>query len=298
LSRLGRQEEALEKYRESLILREKHGYIRAAEVSRNNVAAILKQRGRFNEALVEFEKLLEIGKESNDLGRISITLNHIGDIYRIQGRAREALERHEEALRIVTSGEYQSARKEAESSEDEEGKFIGRRAITLRYLSEAHYELGELDKSLQCCTDALEISRSRGDIVGEGKALYHRGIALLGKKYIEGAIQSLSEALTILEEREPRWVGTVRNGLALAYIAQGDKRRALTNAWEAVESFTSLRSYNLGDARFTLAQSYLTTGDKDKALAWADLAGEKFREMGLEHRTKQVEEFTRRVLSG
>lgn len=298
LSRLGRREEALQKYRDGLEIREKHGYIRAAEASRNNIAAILKQWGRFEEALVEFERLLEAGRQTNDLGRISITLNHIGHIYGIQGRTREALEKHKEALEIITSREYQEDIKEeyeVESPEDEEGKFIGRQAITLRYMSEAYYELGELEKSLQCCTNALEISRSRGDIVGEGKALYHMGITLLAQGDVEAAVGNLSKALIILEKREPRWLGTVKNGLALAHTAQRDHQTALAYAQGAVAAFESTGSYRLGDARFTCAKVYSAMDDKEKALVWVDLAREKFREMGLKHRVDEVDEFRQKI---
>lgn len=299
LSKLGRKEEARERYREALDICVRYGLVRGIEMARNNLAAILKHRGRFAEALTVFERLQETGRVSNDLDRVSISLNHIGDIYRIQGRAQEALECHQQVLEMLSSKEYQEYLLDTPeaTAKDEGGRAITRQALTLRYLSAAYSELGEWDEASKCCAKSVEIWASRGNVAEEGSSLAQMGCILLASGDIEAAIETLSNAVVMLEKVKPESAGDAMIGLALAYIAQGDRRKALSNAWEAVCAFESIDSYRLGDARLALAKAYHLAGDTGNAVEWANLARHKFTEMGLEHRVKGVDAFSEELSS-
>lgn len=275
LSLSGRKRHAREFYMRSYSYRQAGNYLRALQISQNNLAAVDKHLGLFQSALTIYEQLYNEGTAQNDKSRQSLSLNHIGDINRILGRLDESRRAHEEALRICEAIGGQ-----------------GRKAITLRYLGRAFLCGWQLDRARKHLEEADEMNWDN-KVITRNRHLYNQ-IYLGRLSLCEGNLSDSNEqlnaaieSLQVLEDQS--WVGIGYLNLGLLFFEQGELTDGVSMTQKALETLNASESWRTVEAHHLLGRYYIATGDLSEAEREIEKAKTGFMDLGLSHRVFQVE---------
>lgn len=231
-------EQLLARYEEGALRQAIVKYIAAAaaweKIDLRRAAASLRAAGdiyfllsNYQQALALYDRALERSREGRDDGGTLDALNSIGYAYIYLGE-------NQKALRHVTRVRHDCGGALPRGDEDE----VRRGAQALNNIGEIYYSLSELEKSLRCFSDAVDLWTASGD--RRGLALAHLN---MGYSYTDSG--DLTEARKHYRRSMELWqeVGD-RRGEALALTAlggihsfMGDKQQALDSHSKALGLF-------------------------------------------------------------
>ncbi len=179
---LGKYEEALKYYQDSLEICKEVGDRQGEGATLNNIGLIYQFWGKYKEALKRYQESLEIRNEIGDRQGEGTTLNNIGFVYQIWGKCEEALKYCKESLEISKEiGDRQGER------------------TTLNNIGFVYQIWGKYEEALKHYQDSLEIKKEIGVRKGEGTTLWNMGQLLIDKDR-DRAIAYLEEAVEIEKE--------------------------------------------------------------------------------------------------
>ena len=180
--RTGKQQEALELFKQILSLRRDSGDRAGETVTLNNMTTVYRALDQPEEALKLYEQALPIMREVENRAGEATTLSNIATVYKVTNRPEEALKLYEQALPII---------REVQNRAGE--------AATLSNIAGVYETTGQLQEALKLYEQALPIRREIGDRAGEAKTL----VGLYNLLYDDmnrpaEAIAYLKEAIRVL----------------------------------------------------------------------------------------------------
>jgi tetratricopeptide (TPR) repeat protein/predicted Ser/Thr protein kinase len=233
LYREGRQDEALESYREAL--KEQRRLLGPDDprvaMTLNHIGNVLMEQGQFAWAQEYCERSLEARRRV--LGRrhpkVAASLNNLAEVARKQGNAAQALEFADESLEIVGGSSW---------PEEE---------VALVIAAWANDELGHTEASMQTHRRLVEVLEGSQAPTGDALAIALHRLAELHEGRGEHAEAAALYERTIAGDRGPRPAMAVRGllGLAVARMGQGN----LAGARDSIDDASALmRAEKLTDA--------------------------------------------------
>ena len=131
-------------------------------------------------------------------------------------------------------------------------------AETLRYLSDANRMLGLRQEAIEQAKEASDIFERLGDVVTQAKCLIDLAWALHGGKQLDAAEEAALRGVELLSENGKQFQVCQGNRLlGDIYSSKGDRERALSHFWAALETATSLDSpINLFWIHYSMAVAF------------------------------------------
>jgi tetratricopeptide (TPR) repeat protein/CHAT domain-containing protein len=179
----GEYEEALEKYEQSLRIKEGLGNRAGVASSLHQIGNLHYLRGDYDEALEKYEESLGILMELGNRAGVAISLHQIGNLHYLRGEYDEALEKYEESLGILME--------------------LGNRAgvaNSLHQIGMIHQERGEYDEALEKYEESLRIAEELGDRAGVAISVHQIGRIHEKRGEYDEALAKYEESLRIEEE--------------------------------------------------------------------------------------------------
>jgi tetratricopeptide (TPR) repeat protein len=180
LRSLGKYDQALVSYKDSLDLRKRIGDILGVAKSLHGIGNVFLLKGKFDEALDNYQGALKIFKEVKDISGESKILHQIGMIYEYKGSYDAALAKYEESLEI------------AKRIGDVSGE-----AASLHQIGMIYEYKGSYDTALAKYEESLENAKRIGDVSGESRSLHQIGIIYQYKGSYDAALAKYEESLEI-----------------------------------------------------------------------------------------------------
>jgi tetratricopeptide (TPR) repeat protein len=162
---LGRQDQALHAYKESLRHFCKGKDESRVAISRQNIGSILEDQGNYDEALQHFRKALAIEQKQDNAARISDILHSMGLAYQLKGDYDRATKLYERSLRL----QMDATEKKLPIDPSSVSCTLFQLAILLR-------ERGKYDEAIKCHQQSISIDRKEGNIRGVSQNLYQLAI--------------------------------------------------------------------------------------------------------------------------
>ncbi|MBZ5637977.1 MAG: tetratricopeptide repeat protein, partial [Acidobacteriia bacterium] len=250
---LGKRDEALRYYRDSLAIRERIGDQRGVSVALNNIALVLYDSGKYDDAILTAKRSLHTLEGLGDRAGTAEDYRNLGDIYQGAGKAQEALDAYQKSLDILREigdeaslagtfasigymkavlGQYNEAFFFQRSALDKRRQ-LGEPSDLLRSLIDiglVEQVQGRYDEALKYYSEGLPLSRKIGDRTATVVLLANLSNIELDQGEFGAALRSLDEARkTAREIGDQNLVATT-----LAYL--GDTRCHLGDASGAVEA--------------------------------------------------------------
>jgi tetratricopeptide (TPR) repeat protein len=265
--RLGKQDDALQHYRQSLEIKQRLGDKRGMAASFNQMAQIQDELGKSEEALKGYQQALELRREIGDKKGVGDTLIDLGTFYHDRGHYDQALKLSKEALQIERElgsetnqglclsnigsayffkGEYEDAltyfqqalqlREKSQVPEDI--------VLTVHNLAETSAKMGQYDQALRYYERALDLYRSTGDQRGTAIESYSMGTLFGYQGRYGAALNAKQEALTTFQRLKDRsfWMAEISSGYALALAEAGRIDEAEKGLDEAMNLARELKS--------------------------------------------------------
>ena len=182
-SSLGKQDEALDRYQESLKLAKAIGDRAGEGATLNNLSQVYRARGDYETALRYLEEALAIQRAIGDRAGEGATLNNLSRIYHARGDDDTALRYLEESLAIRRAI----------------GDRVGE-GVTLNNLSQIYQARGDYDTALRYLEESLVISRVTGDRAALCTQLFNMGLIYWQKNGRQQAVACWLEAYQIAKE--------------------------------------------------------------------------------------------------
>ena len=200
-STLGKLEEAIEYYEQSLIIAREVGDRRGEGARLDNLGVAVSAIGQVDKGIRFYEQALAIMREVGDQRGEGTVLGNLGNAFRNLGLVEHAIRHHEQALTVT--------RKVG----DRQGE-----AVNLSNLGIAYHALGHIEQAKEYYEQALTIVREIGDRRGEGVDLGNLGNINRELGQMEQAIEFYEEALAIAREvGDRRGEGSHLGNLGNAY---------------------------------------------------------------------------------
>jgi tetratricopeptide (TPR) repeat protein len=219
----GENDEALEKYKQSMDIIKKLGDQRGIAQTLHNIAMIHQTKGEYDEALEKYKQSMKIKEKFGDQRDIATTLHNMAFIHQTKGEYDEALEKYRQSMEIKEKlgdqlgiattlhnlamihqdkGEYDEALEIYKQSMVINNKLGGQRgkATTLHQIALIHQDKGEYDEALEIYRQSMEISTKLGDQRGIAYTLAQMGLLYSQISKKEEAIESTQKALEIFEK--------------------------------------------------------------------------------------------------
>ena len=228
LELLGMYEEALEKYNQSLNIKEKLNNQIGIAVTLHQIAVIHYLRGECEEALEKYNQSLNIKEKFGDQMGIAAILNNIATIHKDKGEYEEALEKYNQSLNIK------------EKFGDQMGI-----AVTLRGIAMIHHYKGEYEEVFEKYNQSLEIHEELGDLRGIAQTLHGIAIIHQDKGEYEEAFEKYNQSLEIHEELgDLRGIAYIMAQMGLLYSDIDEKDKAIEFTQKALNIFEKIRLKN------------------------------------------------------
>jgi tetratricopeptide (TPR) repeat protein len=265
--RLGKQDDALWNYQQSLEIKKKLGDKRGMAASFNQMSQIQDELGKSDEALKGYQRALQLRREIGDKRGVGDSLIDLGTFYHDRGHYDEALKFSKEALQIERElgseanqglclsnigsayffkGEYEDAftyfqqalqfREKSQVPEDI--------VLVVHNLAETTAKMGQYDQALRYYVRALDLYRNVGDQRGAAIESYSMGTLYAYQGRYGAAISAKQEALAAFQQMKDRsfWMAEVLSGYALALAEAGRIDEAEKGLGEAMDLARELKS--------------------------------------------------------
>ncbi len=291
LQSLGRYEDALKKYLESLEIKKRIGDVAGEAKSLHQVGRIYENKGDYDQALEKYLQSLEIAKRIGDVAGEAKSLHQVGNIYLLKGDYDQALEKYLESLEIAkrigdvageagslhqvgmiyeNKGDYDQALEKYLQSLEIKKRIgdVSGEAISLHQVGMIYQYKGDYDQALEKYLQSLEIKKRIGDVAQEAKSLHQVGNIYLLKGDYDQALKKYLQSLEI-KKRIGDVSGEAKSlhQVGIIYQYKGDYDQALKKYLESLE--IAKRIGNVADEAKSLHQVgniYLLKGDYDQAL--------------------------------
>jgi tetratricopeptide (TPR) repeat protein/transcriptional regulator with XRE-family HTH domain len=202
------REEALECFRQALLIRQEIGDLQGEAATLNNLGPVYWELRRFDDALACLLRALTIARETNNRHSEIVALNNLGEAYLRLRQFGDALPYQQQALVLARMLNYPVS----------EG-------FALHNLGGIYRELRQFDDSLEFLQEALVVRRHADDRHGEATTLVELGSLYHGAGQLEAALQSWRQALTIYEDLGAPETAEVRRRLEAASHVGGSRSR-------------------------------------------------------------------------
>jgi tetratricopeptide (TPR) repeat protein len=247
MQKRGEYAAALEKYEQSLKIREEIGDKLGIAQSLHQVGMIYQRKGEYAAALEKYDQSLKIEEELGNCAGIAQSLHQVGRIYQDKDEYAAALEKYEQSLKI----------------REEIGDKLGI-AQSLHNIAAIYQDKGEYAAALEKYEQSLKISEEIGDKWGIAQALHNIAAIYQDKGEYASALEKYEQSLKILEELSDRAgvAGTLHN-IGSIYHHQKKYPEAFENYQIAFSVFTELESPDAQIAEKNLARLREDWGEKE-----------------------------------
>jgi len=186
---LGSYDKALDNYMIALNYSETSNDEKKIAVVLNNIGAVYGDLRNYDKALLSYMHSLEIKQKLDDKSGIASTLHNIGRAYDNLCEYDKALEYYERALILKKELNNQFSL-----------------ALTLNNIGKVYSEQDKFQKALTYFEDALQIEKSVGDKFGEANTLNNIGDVYLSIDELNKAEQNLFQALSIALDIKAKYI--------------------------------------------------------------------------------------------
>ncbi|VXD23114.1 TPR domain protein (fragment) [Planktothrix serta PCC 8927] len=271
---LGRYEEAISFYQQSLEIARKIGNRQGEASSLNGLGNAYNSLGRYEEAISYHQQSLEICREIGNRGGVAASLYNLGNAYNSLGRYEEAISYCQQSLEI-----YQE---------------IGNRrgvAGSLLGLGNAYNSLGRYEEAISYCQQSLEIYREIGNRGGVAISLNNLGTAYDSLVRYEEAISYHQQSLEIYREIGNRGgVADSLNGLGKVYDGLEDYQQALSLYHDALTIATEIKSPQYqAEIWFNFGKTLTKLNRIPDAIGAYRNARQFYQQMQLDHKIQECD---------
>ncbi|MBP6628497.1 MAG: protein kinase [Kofleriaceae bacterium] len=212
---MGRLEQAIEAYAESLVIYRGLGMPRLEAKALNNMGIVFAALGEYEEALAHYKSALKIDQQLGDRASVALKLGNIGQCYADLGDVDRADAYLGKALQLAEQTDDRSAAADAAIS-----------------LAQAKLQRRRIDEALTLLERGLGFATDNRERYQEIRALEYIALAqLLGGQPPDGALD-LARSATELARKMPMEVGVIYGlafqGLALSKMGRHDDATAAT----------------------------------------------------------------------
>ena len=217
---------ALEKYKQSLKIKEELGDRAGVALSLGQVGNLYYLKGEYASALEKYEQARKVFEEIGDKLGIAQSLHQVGMIYQDKGEYAAALEKYEQSLKI----------------KEELGDRAGV-AKSLHQVGMIYQEKGEYAAALEKYEQSLKIEEELGNRAGVAQSLHQVGNIYYLKGEYAPALGKYEQSLKIKEELGDRaGVALSLGQIGSIYHQQKKYPEAFENYLIAFSVFTELQS--------------------------------------------------------
>jgi tetratricopeptide (TPR) repeat protein len=178
LRHLGRLDEAVVAYEESIRRGEQLGDERGIAIAKGQIGSIRSDQGQYREALAALADAREQFMELNDLGSVALTWHQTGQVYQDAGELETAEEAYRESLAIEVRLEN-----------------VERQATMLNQLGDLYNSLGRLEDAAAFFQQAVDKSIESGDVTNEGRRRHNLAVTLRQLGRFDEARQEANRAI-------------------------------------------------------------------------------------------------------
>jgi tetratricopeptide (TPR) repeat protein len=223
---LGKPEEAIALYEQSLELQERIGNVQGKAAALNNLASIYANQGQVEKAITLYQQSLELAERIGDVKTKAATLHCMAIIYANQGEMEQAITLCEQSIEI----------------EDRIGNVQGK-AATLHQLAGIYANQGDVEKAILLYQQSLELKDRIGNVQGKAATLHQLAGIYADQGEVEKAIALYQQSIEI-EERIGNVQGKAATLVNMAQLLamQGDFNRAIKYTHESLGILTRLKS--------------------------------------------------------
>ncbi|HET9712338.1 MAG TPA: CHAT domain-containing protein [Pyrinomonadaceae bacterium] len=226
-------------------------------------------------AIEKYLEAIPLWQAANDTAAEARTLALIASAYIGLGEKQNAFDFVNRALPL-------SEKAVKDCSEQEKPAAVGVKAYVLDTLGRANQDFGDRKKARELYSNALSLSQSVGDRLGELNSLINLGKASILLSDYQKALELSERALQMINELGERRKQTiVLNNMCLIYQSTSAFEKAFEVCKQAISTArdTNSRS-NEANAIQNLGSTYYRTGDYQKAIDLYVESKEIFKEMG------------------
>jgi serine phosphatase RsbU (regulator of sigma subunit)/Flp pilus assembly protein TadD len=291
---LGKNDEALEHFKEALAVDQKAGNIKGVSVDLNNMGIIYKEQGKYNLALEVFTKSLEIDRYQHNKKGQGSSLNNMGIVYELMDNHERAIDSYMQTLSLRreardSSGissclnnigivyhdkkDFEKALEYYQDSFSYKDTVHDKQGVSISYHNYANIyrDIGEFDKALYYYEESYELKKTIGSRKGMFESLNGIGAVYFNQGYYEKAIKYGEEAFEIAQQIEVLVsIQEVSLNLFRSYKKVGRSRKAL-------------EMYEL----YNLMTDSLNTKENQKALLQKELQFEYEKEKAVTEKEKE-----------
>ncbi|MCU0691008.1 MAG: tetratricopeptide repeat protein [Polyangiaceae bacterium] len=208
---LGRNEEALQSFREMLALAFRLGMRGKGGAAHNRIGRLFRETGVLDQAARHLTTGLALFEAQGDRRGIASSLDDIGKLHWLRGDYPHALEEMRAALNMRRRiGDRRSI------------------ALSLNNMGLVLQDSGQFQEALEAFEQALQIRREIGDLIGVSITLNNLGTVAQDQGDFAKALSMFEEASKVARE-----IGD-KNKIALVLTNLGEVHRVMGNAAEAV----------------------------------------------------------------
>jgi tetratricopeptide (TPR) repeat protein len=178
---LGKPEEAIALYQQSLALTERIGNIHGRAATLHQMAIIYVNQGEVEQAIALYQQSLELKERIGDVQGKAATLNNLAGIYADQGEVEQAIALYQQSLELT------------ERIGNVQGK-----AATLNNLAGIYADQGDVEQAIALYQQSLELTERIGNVQGKAATLAMMSPLLAMQGDFNRAIKYTHEALGIL----------------------------------------------------------------------------------------------------
>jgi signal transduction histidine kinase len=205
--------EALEYYNQSLIIREKEGYLASVASTLENISRVQKDLNLFDDATSNLHRSIDIRIELNDSRGLASAYNDLGNLLSEKGDLAEALKYYLSALKIRQENNLQA----------EIARSLTNIGLTYR-------KLGSQKNAIKYFDQALEMISDKQDPIGKAYVFIHQGNTLIDMGNPSKALESFKQAFELRK--------ITNNPITISQTY-----RSLANAYSDLNSYTQARNY-------------------------------------------------------
>jgi eukaryotic-like serine/threonine-protein kinase len=243
---LGRSEEALRNYQQSMDINTRLGKKRGVAANLSEISQVQARMGKPDLALASLNKALSLQREIGAKKEAGDTLIDLGQLYEDRDQHDQALDNFKQALQIerdsgdehyqalclnnignadFAKGEYADALTYFEQALDLRQKLNNPAEIaeTLSNVGEAMAKTGQYDKAIEDHLRALDLERKAGDKRGAASDSASLGVLFGYQGRLGAAVKSTAEAVRSFHELQDRsfWMAQALTAYADALIQAG-----------------------------------------------------------------------------
>jgi len=253
---IGRYNEALRYFFESLTTSKAVGNPTLIARSYNNIAAVYEKAGKYDSAIIHFLESAKIKEELDNKKGIANTYGNIGQVYTNWGQNHKAIEYYRKSLQLSSS------------LNDLSGI-----AVQYKNLGQCYLDMTQPDSAIFYLSKALTIADTIQDVMLKINALFGLGDAWELKQDKNKAIEYYRNGIEIAETiNASYWLASGNIVLGRIAIDNNQPEKALQYLKKSLDFGTQSNSYNIiTESCLYLSKTYEMTGHHDKALHYHKL---------------------------